>query len=261
MKTSDAIDQIATALASAGGEFTNPEKNREVKVRTKSGYDYSFRYATMDAITRMARPILAKHGLFASQPASIVDDKVIVTTKLTHSSGQWFESELCCRPESFGLQQIGSAISYLRRYSYCAMLCIDSDEDDDGNAASGNQIMHQTSQDAPAASQPNLVPSETPKPATATPEPPKAKPAAKKVSNVYSNAKKAIETATDNERLDALTQLLGVRWQEKALSDEQSTELQDLINKQRETLATAAASLFPPPEDVESPAEVPNATA
>ena len=240
MKTSDAINELAAALAQAGGEFTNPEKNREVKVRTKSGYDYSFKYATLDAIIKMSRPILAKHGLFVTQPASIQDDKVVVTTAILHSSGQKIESEISCRPESFGLQQIGSAISYLRRYSYCAMLCIDSDEDDDGNAASGNQIMHQASQDAPEPPRQPSVSPDAPIAATVQPEPSKAKPATKKASNVYSNAKKAIETATDNERLDALTELLGVRWQEKALTDEQSVELQELINKQREVLADAA---------------------
>lgn len=247
MKTSDQINEISAALSAAGGEFTNPEKNRDVKVRTKSGYDYSFRYATMDSITRMSRPILAKHGLFVTQPASIQDDKVVVTTAILHSSGQRIESEISCRPESFGLQQIGSAISYLRRYSYCAMLCIDSDEDDDGNSASGNQIMHQVSQESLAAQKQQSVPQSSPSPSIAQPDTPKAKPTAKKASNVYSNAKKAIETATDFSSLEAMESLLAMRLNEQAITKEQTDELKELIATQIATLADVAASLFPTP--------------
>jgi hypothetical protein len=36
------------------------------------------------------------------------------------------------------LQEIGSVLTYLRRYSVTTALCIASDDDDDGNAASGN---------------------------------------------------------------------------------------------------------------------------
>ena len=127
------------------------------------------------------------------------------------------------------------------------MLCIDSDEDDDGNAASGNQIMHQTSQESPASPKPRPEPPVVPKPATAPPEHPKAKTATKKPSNVYSNAKNAIETATDFSSLEAMEKLLEMRLNQEAITEEQKDVLEDLIGLQRETLATAAirSSMFP----------------
>lgn len=140
MKTSECIDKLAEALAAAQGEFTNPDRNREVRVETKSGGEYRFTYSTLDCVMDMARPILARHGLSITQPPTVRDGQVIVLTRLMHASGQWQEEEIPVRPESFGPQQIGSAITYLKRYAYCGMLGIASDEDDDGNGASGNEI-------------------------------------------------------------------------------------------------------------------------
>ena len=141
MKTSEQINELTTALAKAQGEFTNPERNREVRVATKAGGEYRFSYSTLDCVMDMARPILAKHGLSITQPPTTRDGNVVVLTKLMHSSGQFQEEEIAITPETFGPQQIGSAISYMKRYAYCGMLGIASDEDDDGNAASGNEIL------------------------------------------------------------------------------------------------------------------------
>lgn len=140
MRTSEQIGELAKSLAAAQGEFTSPERNREVKVATKAGGEYRFWYSTLDCVMDMARPILAKHGLSITQPPTVRDGAVVVLTRLMHASGQWQEEEIAVTPESFGPQQIGSAVSYMKRYAYCGMLGIASDEDDDGNAASGNQI-------------------------------------------------------------------------------------------------------------------------
>lgn len=140
MRTSENIDQLATALAAAQGEFTNPERNRDVEVKMKSGGTYTFAYATFDAIIEMVRPPLAKHGLMITQPCSLVEHCAIVTTRLAHKSGQWIEDEISWGVlENDGPQQLGSILTYLKRYSLVGMLGIASEEDDDGNAASGNQ--------------------------------------------------------------------------------------------------------------------------
>jgi hypothetical protein len=77
------------------------------------------------------------------------DGVVTVTTRFLHSSGEWIETEagapVAHRFEKVDgtvtdkgpdAQTAGSAISYLRRYSLAAMAGI-TQEDDDGNAASG----------------------------------------------------------------------------------------------------------------------------
>lgn len=147
-KTSDTTAKLDEALAKAQGEFTNPEKNRTVKVRTKpkGGSDqwgeYSFDYATFDAIVAMARPILHKHGIAVSQfPGTARDGNgntlVSVTTRVSHA-GEWMLNEISGPCEGDDMQKIGSGLTYLERYSYAAMLGIVSEYDDDGNAAVGN---------------------------------------------------------------------------------------------------------------------------
>jgi hypothetical protein len=86
----------------------------------------------------MVRPGLSENGLSFVQSVGLDTDWVIVGTRLMHSSGQWIEDELPVKPDGFGPQQIGSAITYGKRYLLTALLGVASDEDDDGNLGSGN---------------------------------------------------------------------------------------------------------------------------
>ena len=142
MKTSESTAKLDEALAKAQGEFTNPEKNRTVVVQTKAGGSYSFEYATFDAIIDMARPILAKHGISVSQFPSVTlsGDETIATvaTRIAHC-GEWMVNEVSGPCEGRDMQKLGSAFTYLERYSYSAMLGIVSEYDDDGAAACGHQ--------------------------------------------------------------------------------------------------------------------------
>ena len=59
-----------------------------------------------------------------------------VETLISHSSGEWINS-ICHAPVSKqDAQGVGSAITYLRRYSLAAM-CGIAQEDDDANSAVG----------------------------------------------------------------------------------------------------------------------------
>jgi len=68
-----------------------------------------------------------------------------VTTRITEpKSGEWEELDMDCQPVEDKPQAIGSAITYLRRYSLVSIFNI-STEDDDGNAGSGIDPMDQRS--------------------------------------------------------------------------------------------------------------------
>ncbi len=67
----------------------------------------------------------------------LLDDDTLVTS-LLHSSGAILSGRTPI-PAAEGVQAYGSAITYLRRYSIQALLGIAAEEDDDGNAASGNR--------------------------------------------------------------------------------------------------------------------------
>lgn len=140
MQHSDQIDQIATALAKAQGAIPNPGRNREVTVRSDKG-NYKFKYATLDAIVDVVRAPLAANGLAFTQSLGTADGgKMVLTTLLTHASGQWLRCDTPVMVEGAGMQRLGSAQSYARRYAISSLLGIATDEDDDANSADGNVI-------------------------------------------------------------------------------------------------------------------------
>ena len=133
---SDSINEIAPALVAAQGQLVSPRRNRSVRVKTKSGPEYTFRYTTLDAINDMIREPLAANGLCITQRLVQTRPPTLVT-RLLHVSGQWIETSMPVQPTNNDPQALGAAITYVRRYSIVALLNISSDEDDDGAAASG----------------------------------------------------------------------------------------------------------------------------
>jgi len=96
------------------------------------------KYATLPHILSIITPILKKNGLVLVQP--VMNDMVV--SKLFHiDTGQMLESvyEIKCKDET-NPQQLGSGVSYARRYSLTSLLglIIDDGSDDDGNSATGN---------------------------------------------------------------------------------------------------------------------------
>jgi hypothetical protein len=56
-------------------------------------------------------------------------------TILMHESGEWIGFEYQMRPAKDDPQGRGSCLTYMRRYSISSVLCLNIDEDDDGNLA------------------------------------------------------------------------------------------------------------------------------
>lgn len=134
MNTSEQINELATALASAQAEIRNPAKDA-VNPHFKSNY------ADLAGGLDCVRPVLAKHGLSIVQSTGMDGDMMLLTTRLLHKSGQWIESVYPVARFPAQQQQIGSALTYSRRYSLFALAGIaGTDDDDDGNAASRDKV-------------------------------------------------------------------------------------------------------------------------
>lgn len=132
---SESIANIAAALSAFQGEIAQPKLTKEVRVKTKMGGTYEFKYADLGECMKAAAPGLKANGLAVTQ---IIEGGFLITT-LTHKSGEWIRSTLALGVEKIdGFQSLGSAITYLKRYSYCAILGIVADADDDANLADGN---------------------------------------------------------------------------------------------------------------------------
>ncbi len=120
---------IYEALALAHGEMTDPPK-------TSQGYNYKF--APMEKVVEIARPILAKHGLFVMQFPINDGESVGVRTIVGHKSGEKIEDYISMPlsdvvQKGNAAQQIGAVITYLRRYSLMAV-CGMAPEDDDAQS-------------------------------------------------------------------------------------------------------------------------------
>ncbi len=125
---SENVNEIAGALAMAQGEVENASKNA-------ANPHFKSRYADLAEVLNTVRPALAKYGICVVQSPSLDGDIASVTTVLAHKSGQWFRGVASARIGKTDPQGVGSAITYLRRYSLAAVVGI-AQEDDDANAAS-----------------------------------------------------------------------------------------------------------------------------
>ena len=130
---SDSIKNIAKAQCSL---------QSEIKDINKDAKGYGYKYTSLDALVKYLRPLLTKNGLSFMQMPKGDDSTVGLETIFMHESGEWIESSVYAPIADLkGMntyQSIGSAITYLRRYSLSAFVGIASDEDND---ASGTQAV------------------------------------------------------------------------------------------------------------------------
>jgi hypothetical protein len=132
---SDSLNELASALVKFQKEMPAIERSKTVSVGDK----FSFDYAPLDQIVEKATPILTKNGLCVSQ---LVGENGAVTTVLLHESGQYLGETVTIHPTSDRPQDLGSAITYAKRYSYASILGIVAEDDDDANRASGNKFTY-----------------------------------------------------------------------------------------------------------------------
>lgn len=133
-EANEARKEFFLAKAAAKAEIPPIKKNR-------TGHNNK-RYADFSAFSSVVDPILAKYGLsygFRTRQ----DDKIHVTCVLFHRAGHSEENTLSGPPDTTGnknaMQAIGSTVTYLQRYTLGGALGLAATEDDDGQAAGGDE--------------------------------------------------------------------------------------------------------------------------
>ena len=124
---------LAGQLAKAQAEMSNPTKN------TTNGH-FKTKYADLAACRDAVLPILAKHGVALVQNAETTEDgrSVTLTTVLLHGAERMDCGTLRLPLSGSNLSHaLGSALTYMRRYSLCAVAGVAADDDDDGNRYDG----------------------------------------------------------------------------------------------------------------------------
>lgn len=117
---------LAAALAKAQGEFKAVARDKEVSTGS-----YKFRYAELGTILESVRPVLSKHGIAVIQPL----DEGAIITELRHEAGGVISARFPFPSMPANVQQLGSLITYLRRYCLVSLLGIATEDDDDGGQA------------------------------------------------------------------------------------------------------------------------------
>lgn len=126
---SDTIKDLATAMAKAQAEMENATKNA-------ANPHFKSRYADLAEVLNTVRPVFAKFGLSLIQFPTFSDGVAHVETLLMHESGEWISETISAPVSKQDAQGVGSAITYLRRYSAAAVAGI-AQEDDDAESAIG----------------------------------------------------------------------------------------------------------------------------
>jgi hypothetical protein len=98
---------------------------------------FKSRYVSLDSLLDSVKPILKEHNLALIQVLETEEGKVGVSTSFLHSSGHLFSfGKLMVKADGLTAQQVGGAITYIRRQSIQTACGISVDLDDDGHQAS-----------------------------------------------------------------------------------------------------------------------------
>ncbi|HBB6316380.1 TPA: ERF family protein [Escherichia coli] len=134
MNKSESVVEINKAMVAFRKEVKQPLKD-------KNNPFFKSKYVPLENVVEAIDEAATPHGLSYTQWAlNDSEGRVGVATMLMHESGEYIEYDpVFMNAEKNTPQGAGSLISYLKRYSLSAIFGITSDQDDDGNAASGKQ--------------------------------------------------------------------------------------------------------------------------
>ena len=148
MNKSEQINELAKGLALFRANLKQPFKDADNPF-------FKSKYVPLENVTEVIDKALVDTGVtYVQVPVNGEGGMVGVSTTVLHSSGQWLEfPPFLLKPDKANPQGYGSSITYARRYSLSSVFGVTSDNDDDGNAASGNGKQPSRQAKAPAKPQ------------------------------------------------------------------------------------------------------------
>src|SRR5690242_18622030 len=134
-RSSASIAALASALAKAQIQLTNPEKSLvgTIEPQRGEGSARQFRYAPLSSGLEIVRKTLGQHEIATVQTTAVDQAAGIVnlTTILAHSSGEWIASDwpVCPVTETATPYRMGAALTYARRYALFTLVGIAGEDD------------------------------------------------------------------------------------------------------------------------------------
>lgn len=136
MNQSEKLNEIAAALAPALARIKNIPPDSKAKIPLKAGGSFEYKFLSLPDLTKHVRDVFKDVGLaFMQEVSAPAAGAIGVTTRILHLSGQWIDMGPLYMPADGGARDIGSAITYARRYALAAAVGLAADEDDDGEKA------------------------------------------------------------------------------------------------------------------------------
>lgn len=106
----------------------------ELPTMPKDASGYGYKYTSLDTIVSTIKPIMARHNLAFMQSVGGLEN-VTITTRIFNAMGQYIEDTVQLPTiqanKMNNAQVLGAVITYMRRYTLCALLGITADEDVD----------------------------------------------------------------------------------------------------------------------------------
>lgn len=129
IETSQTIAKIANALVNIQSKLESPKNSKDVKYGNTT-----FSYVELPVLVNSLRKTLSDHGVVLLQAPFNNDGNIGIETMLIHESGEFIKSTLFSKASTSKPHDIGSLITYYRRYAILSMLSL-GQEDDDGQIA------------------------------------------------------------------------------------------------------------------------------
>ena len=141
-EANEARKAFSAAMSAFRAKVPVIQKDTHVHFEARNGgMKTDYWHATLAQITRTINPILAECGLTFSWSTQQEGGQITVHCDVTHVAGHTVRTTLTAGLETSGnknpIQQMGSTVSYLQRYTLNAALGLSTDEDDDDDGKKG----------------------------------------------------------------------------------------------------------------------------
>lgn len=130
--------ELTKALAAFQAALPHIAKGNTAEVPTKNGGKYKYDYADLTDVSEVILPLLAQHGMAWTALPTYSEFGFALHYELRHESGEKVEGYYPL--PSASPQEIGSAVTYARRYALCAATGVAPGGDDDDAAKAQSSI-------------------------------------------------------------------------------------------------------------------------
>jgi ERF superfamily protein len=117
------------------------QKEVEPIKKTEDNPFFKSKYFDVNAILSALKPILNKYGLVLIQPIVILEGKNVLKTLILDADGNDVAESDMTLPDNLKPQEMGSAITYYRRYALQSLFALEA-QDDDANLASNKTVTY-----------------------------------------------------------------------------------------------------------------------